>query len=286
MPGFTTFTEAVPPEQALVDAGLDWTVEKQHLYTSTQIKVRSQMGVVRSDTNEVIGIVGNERGMIQNREHVEFVQALTDQLGANVVAAGSLYHGASVFFALALTEPTLLHGEYRIDHTAISASSHDSTRSLSLRLMSTALLCTNQLSGTGADIKIRHSKNVHQRLQAAVQAESVLRLRVQRLEQKLEARIDTPFTENEFWRFVESQFPFTAGKQELPVLEKRDKLMSIYRSGTQEPFRGTLFAATSAVEEYFDWSYGSDESRAKRQLLRLNEADKTKMLRTLAVAAS
>lgn len=286
MRGFTTFDDNLAPMDALVSAGLDWTVEKQDLVTSSGYKAPKHQGVVRSDTKEVIGIVGRERGMIQNREHVDFVQALIDQLGANVAAAGSMDHGAQVFFALDLPEPTVLHGEYRIDHTAISASSHNSTRSLSMRLMSTALLCTNQLTGAAADLRIRHSKNVEARLNEAVKAESVLRSRINKLESKLEHRIETPFDENSFWKFVENQFPFEPGKQQLPVQEKRDALMDIYRRDTQSPFRGTLFAAVTAVEEYFDWRYGADESRAARQLLRLNDPNKSKMINQLVAAAS
>lgn len=286
MRGFRVFDEPVEYREALRLAGLNWSVDKEALYTSTQRKVPGKVAVVRDDTGEVIGIVGENRGMIQNVEHVEFVYELTEQLDAPVVAAGCIDRGANVFFALDLQEPTVLHGEYRIDHTALSASSHDSTRSLTVRLMSTALLCTNQLTGASADIRIRHSKHVDQRLAAAVQVQTVLRRRVLRLEEQLEDRIATPFTENQFWAFVESQFQFEPGKQVLPIQQRRDTLMSIYRSDTQSPFRGTLFAAATAVEEYFDWSYGADESRAKRQLLRLNDSNKLKMLNRLAAAAA
>ena len=57
--GLGTKVEAdLTPDQFQKVAGLDWTVEKQPLVTSTGVKIKNKEALVRSSDNSVLDVVG------------------------------------------------------------------------------------------------------------------------------------------------------------------------------------------------------------------------------------
>ena len=107
--------DAPTPTEALEIAGLNWTVDQpplliergdrtlastpENVWETTPIE--SHVANVRSDTQEVLGVVGSGWTPFQNAEMAEFAEALAE--GDDVVkieSAGSIRNGRKVWFLL------------------------------------------------------------------------------------------------------------------------------------------------------------------------------------------
>src|SRR5690554_5132803 len=62
-------------------ARLNWKVEKRPIYLSGEEEIPNRFATVREDTGEVLGIVGKQYEVVQNKEGFQFVD---DCLGKDV----------------------------------------------------------------------------------------------------------------------------------------------------------------------------------------------------------
>ncbi|KMS65182.1 hypothetical protein BVRB_038580, partial [Beta vulgaris subsp. vulgaris] len=84
----TKLDEPATAAEAITKAGLNFNVVLKPLQTSEGIKVPQRQAVVRTDSNAVLGVVGNSYQPVQNHQCFGFLDAI-------VVASGELrYHTA------------------------------------------------------------------------------------------------------------------------------------------------------------------------------------------------
>ena len=74
-------------------AGLDYDVKLSDLTTSDGIPIPSRKAVVRTDTNDVLGVVGNSYVPVQNRQAFGFLDAIAADGGIRYHTAGALQEG-------------------------------------------------------------------------------------------------------------------------------------------------------------------------------------------------
>ena len=84
-------------EEAIHAAGLDYQAELTPLTTIDDLPVPTRMGVVRSDTREIIGVVGTSYRPVQNRECFGFLDAVVSDGRLRYHTAGALGKGERVW---------------------------------------------------------------------------------------------------------------------------------------------------------------------------------------------
>ena len=77
---------ALTGREAITAAGLGYTVDKVALMTDSLQMVKSHVATRRSDTGEILGVVGQNYKVVQNAEAFDFMD--------NLVAEGLRYHTA------------------------------------------------------------------------------------------------------------------------------------------------------------------------------------------------
>lgn len=258
--------------EALESANLaNWNVRKAPAYgvdpiTKKTIEMTGRNAVIRDDpeTGEVIfmGDVGASYQIIQNEQHVQFLDTLVDESGSNFDRAGQLYGGRHVFVTMKLPGHIMIGGVDPIENYLAAFNSHDGSTSFSLVTTPVRVHCANMLNTVFGDsvnrIRIRHT--------AGLQSNMVTRVRealdisfdyLDEFQKTAEQMINTTLTESQFAQIIEKEF----GVDEVDASShaitrsqnKIESIMEIYSSSlTQDRIRGTAWAGYNALTEYAD----------------------------------
>lgn len=128
---------------------------------------------MRLDHNEVLGVVSDSYGVVQNKHAFDFVDMLTTgQLGGEtptIECAGLLGNGERVFITAKFPEPIRMAGkDDLIDMYVVFTTSHDGTGAVTCMVTPVRVVCQNTLNfafqHNSGKISMRHTSHVLDRL--------------------------------------------------------------------------------------------------------------------------
>jgi phage/plasmid-like protein (TIGR03299 family) len=275
--------------EAIQFAGLDYEVEKRKLYTqrneyeNPQITVPDYFATVRTDSDEVLGVVGKDYEIIQNRDAFSFFDSIVGGDGIQYETAGALGKGERIFITAKLPGYIKVGREDLIEQYLFLTTSHDGYGSITAAFTPVRVVCRNTLNAAmrrhSNAVKIRHTANAKERLEQAH--------KVMGISNHLSAELETIFnnwtkvkvTDPELHKLI--QLAMVPNKEVLDNIHKGkwDELSTCFNnmfdtvyeyamtSPTQqtETTRGTLFGAYNAVTGYFQnvRNYKDEESKLK-----------------------
>jgi len=145
--------------EALAFAGLDYTVEKRPLFTYDtenhhgdpetdliipEIDVPGFFATVRSDTDQVLGVVGKDYEVVQNVEAFSFFDAIVGgKDGILYETAGALGNGERVFITAKLPDYIRVGRHDLIEKYLFLTTSHDGTGSIQIAFTPVRIVCQN-----------------------------------------------------------------------------------------------------------------------------------------------
>lgn len=170
--------------EAIHHAQLDFTVEKRPLFTYDsenhhgdpeadllipEIEVPDYFATIRTDTDQVLGVVGSKYKVFQNIEAFNFMDALAGE-GVRYETAGALGKGEQIFITAVLPDHFTVGRNDEILNYLFLKASHDGN-GLILGITPTRIVCSNTLNAAIKDctnmISIRHTENMETRLEDA-----------------------------------------------------------------------------------------------------------------------
>lgn len=160
-------------ETALKLGGLDYTVEKQKLYSGeSKDTVQTHMATVRNDTNEILGVVGSDYKVIQNQQAFEFFDHLTGQSNnVQIQTVGALGKGERIFITAKLPHDILVGRDDLTEMYVVLTNSHDGSKAITAGLTPVRVVCQNTLKvalgSLKSSISVRHTLNAQQNLNRA-----------------------------------------------------------------------------------------------------------------------
>ena len=166
--------------EALQFAGLDFTVVKRKLFTyniennfagsdtvTPKIEVPNYFATVRNDTEQVLGVVGKDYEVVQNREAFSFFDAIVGGDGIQYETAGALGKGERIFITAKLPNYIKVGREDLIGKYLFLTTSHDGFGSITAAFTPVPILCANTLNAAMRNhtnsIKIRHTTGAKER---------------------------------------------------------------------------------------------------------------------------
>lgn len=165
-----TLPDLLTPAQAIQHAQLGWRVSLQPLrvaHPDFALLAVPARAVVRMDTGDVLGVVGDRYVPVQNADLVAVLDAIVEN-GARIDTAGSLLGGRLVWFAALLTDFEAA-GELHRDYLVISHG-HDGSRAVTVRRTTVRVVCWNTLQAhdrqAGASFSVRHTESAQGRIGA------------------------------------------------------------------------------------------------------------------------
>jgi len=277
--------EAGSASEAATQAGLNWEVETVPIqaYRNRSVnpyenvtdyfEVPRKQGILRKDTEQVIGVVGEKYKIVQNMEVFSALDGLVDSGEARYTAAGSYNDGSNVWMIMALPSGVQVANDPHVAYLLVQ-SSHDGSGAVRIRPIIERVFCSNQINKlitraktndytytmkhtTNAKLSVQDIRNITQLTYASIQeyeltADHLLNREAspQRVRDVFRRVWPLPST-------VEGK-PYdmlTQGerRQQTLAYAARDKALDIYQnSDTQANIRGTDFGIWQAVVEYAD----------------------------------
>ncbi len=118
--------------------------------------------VIRTDTNDNLGVVGNSDVPVQNRRAFGFLDAIAAEGGIRYHTAGALRRGERIWLLGKLPGQIRVKGfDDMTEKYLLLSNSHDGSSALRVFFTSIRVCCANTLamadrSGKGEGIAIRH----------------------------------------------------------------------------------------------------------------------------------
>jgi phage/plasmid-like protein (TIGR03299 family) len=146
--------------EALKFAGLDYTVEKRKLFTfdnenqtaseDTEIKipeieVPNYFATVRTDNENILGVVGRDYEVVQNIDAFSFFDSIVGGDGIQYETAGALGKGERIFITAKLPDYIKVGNNDLIEQYLFLTTSHDGFGSIAAAFTPIRIVCNNTL---------------------------------------------------------------------------------------------------------------------------------------------
>ena len=136
--------EALNSKAALTEAGLDWNVIQEPIYTETKELIEGYKANVRDTDRQVLGVVKDRYKIVQNQEAFAFTDELLGE-GVRYETAGSLQGGRKVWLLAHLPHEYIISGE-RISPYLVFFNSHDGSGAIKAAITPIRVVCQNTLN--------------------------------------------------------------------------------------------------------------------------------------------
>lgn len=166
--------------EALVQGGQDYDVEKRPLFTSTsefgpfngeRQLIEDHYATVRTDSEDVLGVVGKQYTVVQNREALSFFDPALGSGAAGIETVGALRGGRRTFMLARIPEVIEIAPGDPVERYLLFTNSHDGSSAINCLFTGTRVVCSNTLQialqGAKSAVKIRHTKSAKARLEQA-----------------------------------------------------------------------------------------------------------------------
>jgi phage/plasmid-like protein (TIGR03299 family) len=158
-------------EDSIQIAGLNWEVETRPVFCDGR-EVSAHRAVVRKDTGEVFGVVGERYRPLQNREQFDWFAPFLESGECAFETCGALKGGALVWVLAKLQRAdATVTADDKIRKYLLLTSSHDGSMSTSVGFCPIRVVCWNTLSAGLRDsrsslLKVKHTASQKQALAA------------------------------------------------------------------------------------------------------------------------
>lgn len=251
----TVTPNALTAKEAIVTAGLDWTVEPRSIFVGLpndkRVKIDGRKAIVRNPDSAVLGLVSDRYVPFQNEDAFAFADNLIDSGDAIYETAGSLRHGKVIFLTAKLPEQVMVAGSDAHDLYIVLRTSHDGSKAISVNVTPIRVVCMNTLTMAirGARYKwaMQHTSRLEGKL---AEARDTLQLSFSyagefvKLGNEL---VSIKITDDKFHDLIEDLLPNRPKTGDVI-----DSIMDLYRTSPTNGYNGTAWGAMNAITEYFD----------------------------------
>ena len=288
-------------KEAIQEALLDYKVEKRKLFTYDnenqyanpdseivipEIEVDNFYATVRTDTEQVLGVVGKDYSVVQNTDAFTFFDSIVGGDGIQYETAGALGKGERIFITAKLPDYIKVGNDDLIQKYLFLTTSHDGYGSIMAAFTPVRIICNNTLNAAFKNhsncIKIRHTANAKERLEQAHKLMGISNQLSSQLEEIFNQWTKVKVSDPELKKLI--QLAMVPNKEVLVNLQegKDDDLSTCYKnmietvyeyaqtSPTQQldTTRGTLYGAYNSVTGYFQnvRKYKNEEAKLKSLL--------------------
>lgn len=253
--------EPATAREAIEAAGLDYLAELKTIKTTDDVPVPSRKAVVRSDSGDVLGVVGNSYVPVQNYQPFGFLDAVVADGSLRYHTAGALGKGERVWMLAKLPDDIRVKGSDDItEKYLLLSNSHDGSSSLRVHFTPIRVVCSNTLAiaarnGRGQGVSIIHKGDLAAKVR---QAQEVLGLAT-RFYDNVQEQIDRLARHYPSSRQLEEYFrqvyPDSPEGPSTRAKNIREEFLRLFEQGighNMPEIRHTTWTALNAVTEYVD----------------------------------
>lgn len=278
--------EAMTSYEAITLAGLDYEVGLGELWLKIPnelqkkgddgnlvrgIKVPNYFATYRQDTLDYFGVVGSRYEVVQNREAFDFFDNIVQKKEAMFETAGALNKGEIIFVTAKLPSYIKVGDSDIIEKYILFTSTHDGSGTVQAMLTPIRVVCNNTLNlalrNHTNKINLKHTKNVHARLEEGAKLMGLVNKHSENLNDILNMLAKTPVTDEQVAKLIYDTY---LSASEIILLEKAEWSLdtvdeistrkkniiqevgnSIYAGVGQDTFKGTAYWLYNGFTTYY-----------------------------------
>jgi phage/plasmid-like protein (TIGR03299 family) len=268
--------EAMTAEQVIDLGGLNYDVAKKPIAVAGGQKIPNYFATVRTDTNDVLGVVSGAYHVVQNREAFTFFDSIIDSKEAIYQTAGALGKGERIFITAKLPSDILVHGE-QVENYLLLTQGHDGKTGSAIQVGFTSIrvVCNNTLTaalrGIQNKVTILHFKNANAKLETAAKIMGMSSKYTQGLDQVFNRMAEVRITDKQLKEYIQlvlnpKSEQITEAEFSKQFVKTVDSVLEFAHShDTQltEAAKGTVWGAYNAISGYYGHvkSYKSQEEK-------------------------
>lgn len=261
-------------EEAMVAAGLNWTVGLKDLKTVDDEDV-THKATYRQTDGKILGVVGPTYQPLQNAAAFAFFQPFLDANLATLETAGSLREGKRVWVMAKIAKDPMVivkEADDVVQQYILLSNSHDGTLAVRVGYTPVRVVCSNTMamahSNTASKlIRLKHSANVEQNLEAVREIMNVAQAEFEATATQFKLLASKQISRKDLERLVKIVF---SQKKDLSVKELDDstsrvlsKIIPLFEQGRGNDLpgvKGTYWAAYNSINEYLQYERGDNNA--------------------------
>lgn len=281
--------------EAIEHAGLNYQVQKACLSATDlsspnagkNIRVPNFYATMRTDNGAVLGIVGKDYQIVQNRDAFTFFDSIVGGDGIMYETAGALGKGERIFITAKLPGYIKVGNNDLIEKYLFLTTSHDGSGSITAAFTPVRIVCANTLNSALKNmtnvVKIRHTSNATERLRTAHKVMGIASRFSDEVGQTFNRWAKKPITDPQLRRLIEMAMApnkevlgnLKDGKVNALSTQFVNIVEDVYEYALSNPTQqlptttGTVFGAYNAVTGYFQnvRKFQDDEAKLKSIIL-------------------
>jgi phage/plasmid-like protein (TIGR03299 family) len=277
--------ERMTAREAIENANLDFEVEKRQLYVLTHpdaeegtaeymdtMNPTTHYANVRTDTNQILGVVGSKYHIVQNHQCFSFFDSIVDQDAAIYETAGALGNGERIFITAKLPD-TMKIGNDQIEKYIFLTSSHDGSGGIMAAFTPTRIVCANTLrmalNNKTGEVNIRHTAGAGFELRQAAYLMGIVANKSDEMERNFLRFSKMKCDDNLMMNLLEEVFKPTntqmidASKW---VSRRADEVINYHHTAETQRTKetsGTLYGMVNAVSGFYQNVHNFKTNEAK-----------------------
>lgn len=267
-------------EEAIVAAGLNYQVKMVPMRTDDGNPVIQRKAIIRADTNDVLGVVGNGYQPVQNSHCFGFLDAVVAEGSVRYHTAGALGKGEKIWLLAKLPgHIRVKNSDDLVDRFLLLSNAHDGSAALRVFFTPIRVVCQNTLTlaerrGNGQGVSILHKGDLTAKIREAQEVLGLAKRFYDDAQFKIDRMASTFVSEAQLSAYFKELYPDPeGGKDNSRAQNIRGELHRLFEQGIGHDapaIKGTTWAAFNAVTEYVDHvrqGRGADAGvRASRKL--------------------
>lgn len=269
-------------EEAIVSAGLDWTVDLsavRYLCSDGAARIMEDRFVsYRTDTGKGLGVVGSKYTQVQNRDCFRIMDAVVGEKLAAYHTAGYLGNGERVWMLMQTPGYIKVKGQDVIEKYFLMTVAHDGSLALSLLFTPIRVVCQNTLnmalSHAGNAFRARHTHSITAKVQdiSGIRNQlGILNNQFTLLEELSQRLANKPVYLTDKVKFMHSLFDVQPG-DDIPTrtankMQRIDSLFEYGRGNDLPEIKHSAWALLNAVVEYADYENGGNDMKRAQSTL-------------------
>jgi phage/plasmid-like protein (TIGR03299 family) len=263
----TELVNLATAREAIEAAGLNYTVVKKPLKEVVELNhpadVSDRWATVRTDTGDVLGIVGDSYEPIQNRDAFTFFDNLVGTDEAMYETAGMLGRGERIWILAKLPGFIKVLGKDIVNKYLLLSNSHDGSSLAQVKLTPIRVVCNNTLTAAlqgAGEVHIRHTSNAAEDMEQALSLLGLSNSLYEQLDAIFNRMALTKISDKQLLDYVNALVPDDEEEKENAKVQGiRKTFLELYESGQGADLsRGTLWGAFNCVTEYTDHKMEGD----------------------------
>lgn len=288
----TRLIEAPTTEAAIIQAGLNWSVERRPLWTQDNtgktVPTGEGQAIIRTSDDQVLGIVGDQYRPLQNTEAFKFFDPFVSSGAVELETAGSLRGGRRIWVLARIKDATaeVVKGDPILGYFLLS-NSHDGTQAVRVGFTGTRVVCANTMamaheSGESRLLRARHTKGLERGLEVVQSTIDFARREFTATIEQYRFLAAKGFDRASLDAFVRKIFgsPEQSARNDATIAD----IISLVDAREQQlpGVKGTWWGAYNAVTDYLSHQYGKSQDSRVNSLWFATGATKSEQALALA----